>query len=216
MLISSTEPKTLRELGTSSTLPEKYGVDFMFVSRIGRVGIQRKEINDLIGSLRDGRFSKELGQMRSLDLGIVMIEGTPQWSRDGFLLSVRSFTQAQWDGVLFSIQAEGLWLVRTSGISETARSLLNLEKWLSKERHGIRTRPKVQGEWGTASNREWGVHILQGFPGIGVDTAGNIYDHFGGVPLRWDCGRDDLQEVKGVGKGRAEKMIRSLKRDASK
>lgn len=150
--------------------------------------------------------------MRSLDMAVLILEGTPQWSRDGFLLSARSFTQTQWAGVLFSIQAEGLWLIRTTSISDTAFYVTALESWLSKARHGIRTRPKAQGEWGTASNREWGIHLLQSFPGIGSDTAGKIYDHFQGVPLTWDCGKLDLQEVKGVGKGRAEKMIGSLRR----
>jgi DNA excision repair protein ERCC-4 len=210
--VSSTEPKILRELGTASTLPEKYGADFLMVTRIGLVGVQRKEVSDLIASLQDGRLSKELGQMRSLALGVVIIEGVPQWSRDGYLLSARSFRKSQWDGVCFSIQAEGLWLVRTSGVSETASSLASLESWLSKERHGIRTRPKANGAWGTADNREWGIHLLQSFPGIGADTAANIYDYFEGVPLIWLVNALQLQEVKGVGRGRAEKMFESLRR----
>ena len=195
-----------QQLGSLSSIPEQYGADFMWVSLVGTVGVQRKEIKDLVSSLRDGRLGKELGQMQSLDLAVLIIEGRPQWSRDGFLLDVRSFTMEQMNGVLFSVQAQGVWCLQTTDHQSTVQMLRSLEKWLSKDRHGqLRNRPKVAGEWGTANNREWGIHFLQGFPSIGTDVAGRIYDHFGGVPIIWAVTEDELQDVKGVGKGRAEK-----------
>lgn len=211
MLVSPTEPRELRELGTVSTLPEKHGADFMFASMVGTVGVQRKEVNDLIASLHDGRLGKELGQLNSLDLGVLIIEGSPHWSRDGFLLSARSFTKTQFLGVLFSVQAQGLWCMNSANLLESGQLLISLEKWLSKDRHGlIRNRPKAKGEWGTANNREWGIHLLQSFNGIGPEVAARIYDSFDGVPLAWTVTKIDLQAVKGVGKVRAEKMISAL------
>lgn len=211
MLISPTEPRALRHLGALSSTPEKYGADFLFASKVGTVGVQRKEIKDLVASLRDGRFGKELGQMASLDIGIVIVEGRPQWTTDGLLYDARSFRKTEFLGVLFSVQAQGLWLLRTESLSDTAQCLQSLEKWLSKDRHGlIRARPKAQGEWGTASNREWGLHLLQSFPMIGPEVAGRIYDRFEGVPLMWTVSPVDLQGVKGVGKVRAEKMVDAL------
>jgi excinuclease UvrABC nuclease subunit len=53
----------------------------------------------------------------------------------------------------------------------------------------------------------WGVHFLQGIDGIGPEVAGRIYDHFGKVPLAWECQLEDLLEIEGVGKVRAAKLL---------
>jgi ERCC4-type nuclease len=56
-------------------------------------------------------------------------------------------------------------------------------------------------------NREWALHLLQGFRGIGPVQAAAIYDHFGGVPFVWDVGVFDLMDVPGIGEKRAEQLI---------
>jgi ERCC4-type nuclease len=117
---------------------------------------------------------------------------------------------------LFSIQAQGLWSLRTENLLDTGLLVCSLEGWLSKDRHGlIRNRPKAQGEWGTANNREWGIHLLQSFNGIGPEVAGRIYDQFDGVPMRWTVDKIELMGVKGVGKVRAEKMIEALEKEVN-
>jgi ERCC4-type nuclease len=215
VLVSPTEPKSFRDLGQVSSVPEQYGVDFLWVSPSGKVGVQRKEVNDLVASLRDGRLGKELSQMESLDTKVVIVEGVPQWSVDGYLLTARSFTQDQMFGVLFSLAAQSVWSFQTRDASDTAHCLRSMQGWLNKTRHtSLRNRPKANGAWGTADNREWGIHLLQSFSGIGVDTAGRIFDYFGGVPLRWTVSQVDLQDVRGVGRTRAAKMMNALQRNA--
>jgi Holliday junction resolvasome RuvABC DNA-binding subunit len=66
-------------------------------------------------------------------------------------------------------------------------------------------------EWGTVGNREWAIHLLQGFKGIGPVQAAAIYDWFEGVPIRWDVDMLDLVEVPGIGVKRAEAMINALR-----
>jgi ERCC4-type nuclease len=178
---------------------------------MGVCGCQRKEQNDLIASVQDGRLAKELSQMVSLNLAVLIVEGKQQWSRDGYLLTARSWTMAQQVGVLLSIQSRGCWLLATDSLDTTANTLTYLEKWLSKANHGgLNNRPKPVGSWGKADSREWGIHLLQSFSGIGPEVAGRIYDTFGGVPLQWTVDEIDLMAVKGVGATRAEKMISSL------
>jgi len=53
-------------------------------------------------------------------------------------------------------------------------------------------------------------HILQGFPGVGPELAGRMVDHFEGVPLTWTHAIDELMEVEGVGKKKAEGMVNAL------
>jgi ERCC4-type nuclease len=211
VLISPTEPALLKDIGRVSSQPERYGADFLWASRVGLVGVQRKEINDLVSSLRDGRLAKEMGQWSNLDLAILVVEGKMQWSTEGYLLSTRQFTKAQLLGVLFSVQMTGAWSLQTETLSDTALVVKSLETWLSKDRHGtLRTRPKAQGVWGSADNREWGIHLLQSFSGIGSEVAGRIYDHFSGVPMEFTCTEEELMDVQGIGRLRAMKMIEAL------
>lgn len=197
-------------------MPEKYGVDFLFATTLGLAGCQRKEMTDLVASVQDGRLSKELSQMQGLALSLLMVEGRPQWTRDGFLLGARSWTMAQHVGVLLSVQSRDVWYLTTDSMDTSCEVLVYLEKWLSKAGHGaLRTRPKPQGTWGKADNREWGIHLLQSFDGIGPEVAGRIYDTFKGVPLQWTVEDIDLMAVKGVGKIRAEKMMKALENGLS-
>lgn len=213
MLVSPTEPKELREQGKVSLVPERYGVDYLFLSpHIGMAGVQRKEIKDLIASVHDGRLAKELGQMRALGLAMVVVEGRTQWSNDGLLMSnYGSWTIAQHLGVLWSIQLNGCWITNTMSVAETQRLLSLFGRWITKQRHASLThRPNPSGEWGTAESRDWGIHLLQSFKGIGPEVAAAIFDHFGRVPLTWAVGELDLMEVRGVGKGRAAELVKSL------
>lgn len=66
------------------------------------------------------------------------------------------------------------------------------------------------GEWGKSGNREWALHLLQGFRGIGPVQAAAIYDHFGRIPIEWDVDFFDLMDVPGIGEKRAEQLMEAL------
>ena len=211
MLVSPTEQR-LKGLGKSSSLPERYGADFLFASINGLVGVQRKALKDLVASLHDGRFAKELGQMGGLAGAILLIEGEARWSSSGQMMGIRAeFTVSHLLGVLLSVQSKGIWVIQTASLDETRLVLPLVEKWVGKHRHGsLMHRPNPQGEWGHVGNRDWGVHLLQSFNGMGYGTSGNVYDHFGCVPIKWAVTKEELMEVKGVGKGRAEALFKAL------
>lgn len=215
MLVSPAEPKQLRDIGLTSSVPERFGVDFLFNSPMcGSVGVQRKEVSDFVASAYDGRLVKELAQMKPLGLAVLLIEGRIQWTNDGNLLHSRAkWTRAQHLGSLWSIRLQGYWIDSTDSMPETIAWLSSFVKWTSKDRHtGLKSRPgpSVNSVWGKADSRDWAIHLLQGFPGIGAETAGSMYDHFGGVPLTWTVDEKDLLQVKGVGRGRAKQLVESL------
>lgn len=206
MLVSPAEPAELRALGTVSSVPERYGADFLYTSALGRIGVQRKEIHDLIASLADERVGKEIGQLRSLEVGIWLIEGHLSWTSDGLLLSSsRSpFTKAQYLGICWSLQSSGFWLAHTGSQTETIEYLLSLGRWVTKPRHtSLLRRPSPKGVWGEADSYEWQVHMMQGFPGIGYEKAKAIVDYYGRLPFTVDV---DLTDVPGIGKGIAKRV----------
>ena len=181
-------------------MPERYGADFLMYSpHIGRVGVQRKEIRDFLASIKGDRVEREVLQMKSLDVGMFVIEGRLEWTNDGSLLVERSqLTRAQYLGILWSLQLSGLWISFTNSQTETIQFLSLFSRWIMKDRHtSLLQRPKAtKNVFGTRESRDWQIHVMQGFPGVGYGKAEAIVDHCGGLPLRWTM---DLSTVPGVG-----------------
>lgn len=202
-------------MGTTSAVPEKHGSDFLFFSRHFKLaGVQRKELGDLVASVYDGRLGKELEQMKTLGLGVLLLEGRPAWTGDGLLMqSSGTWTLAQHLGTMWSVQSRGFWIATVERMDDTIQWLSSFERWLAREKppgHGFRNRPKAKGEWGRASSIEWGMHLLQGFDGIGPDKAKAIIEHFNGIPLGWLIDPDELATVPGISLATAKKLIGSL------
>ncbi len=215
MLIAPSEPAVFRALGSYSPLCEANGADILFLSQAGMVGIQRKEIHDLVASKRNGLLEKELAKMAALDHRVLLIEGDFRFASNGDSLAVRHgrYRQSEHDSFETAIQGRGFTLAYTASLEHTATRLVQLERYydnLSSYTAGSRPKP-VPGVWGTRDSRDWAVHLLQSFEGIGVKQAGAIMDHLGKLPLAWTCTAEDLLAVKGIGAKRAAILIEALR-----
>lgn len=212
--MSPTEPAPIRALGRTHSLPERRGVDVMFAAAGRWVGIQRKEIHDLVASVRDGRLHREVQMMAGGWLGtaVLVVEGRFTWTVDGeWVEPGHRWTRRQHRGLLWSVRAKGIWVEVTGNVDETADLCRDLELWAKKDRHSsLDHRPGPVGMWGKATTREYACHLLQGFDGVGPELAGRIVDHFGRLPFGWLVSAADLEEVPGIGKVRAKKLIGAL------
>lgn len=210
MLVSPQEhDPLLRALGQSHQLCERLGVDFLFYGKTGLIGVQRKRVDDLVASIRgDDRLARELGQMESLSQAVVCIEGAWRWKPNGESLRVRGFTRAQYHGVILALQAAGVWVMTTADTAETAAVLAQAETWFAHAEHdSLRRRKKPggsrEGDWRDA-------HLLSSFEGVSLKRAKAIREHFGRVPLRWDCTETELTAVPGIGRVTARRLLASL------
>lgn len=218
MLVAPSEPAVLKLglNGTSSSVPEKYGADVLFPSPVyGAVGIQRKEVNDLVASVGDGRLRREFAQMKALGLGVLLVEGRVIWTADGLLMSRTRFTRNQMRGVLWKASSLGYWIVFTDGLTDTIESTCALQKWCGKEKHGsLGSRPGMKairgGAWGTVDNRDYGIHLLQGFDGMGQERAGLLYDKYG-VPLQWTVTKKEMMGIDKFGKVTVDRLFAALR-----
>jgi ERCC4-type nuclease len=215
VLISPAEPLAIRNAFPNATLSlrtEELGVDFLYATRVGLVGVQRKEYSDLIASAQGDRLYRELLLMKRLDIGIFLIEGRPQWTQDGHLLSKypNQWSYRQSVGLLMSVQSQGFKMFWTGSHQESIWFLSMLPAWVEKEQHtSLLGRPKPSSSWGIKTDRDWGIHWWQSHDGIGPIVAASLYDALG-VPVEWTCTEKDLASVKGVGKVRAAKLWKSL------
>lgn len=211
ILVSAAEPPSLRALGPYSPLCEANGMDFLVTTAEGAfAGIQRKRVDDLVASIRGDRIARELGMAEGLDTAILVIEGDWQWDSIGRSKRCRGWTRAQLDGVLLSFQVEYGWKVMAStSLADTAALLRRMEAWFAKSSHGsLSRRPKPVKVWGEDGHRASLIHFGQGWGGMGPVTVGNLIDHNGGrLPLKLTMSEAELCEVKGIGPGRARKMV---------
>lgn len=216
MLISVTEPPALRAIGQTSEYPEAHGCDIAFVALGKWIGIQRKEIMDLFQSVEGNRLQGQMDKMTNLDVAYLIVEGKPSFSNDGKLLGKRHgqpWTETRYLSVLISCQHRGLKVLHTDDLAHTIRMCLVLEAWHNKEDHSLLGPAARSGPTtlfgSTPTQREFGIHVLQSIPGVGVKMAGAIFDLYG-LPVTWTVTEKDLMKVPGIGKAKAGKIVRAF------
>lgn len=213
MLVSPAEPERLRAIGTVSSRPEKYGADFMFFAHKQWVGIQRKEISDLIASLADGRLSREVAQMQSLDQRVLLVEGQVRFTNDGEMMDRpfgQKLTEKQWKGLLWSVRAKDIWVDYTADTDGTISWLSWFESWFKRDRHSsLDRRPGPLSLWGTPTNEDYQRHLVMGLPGVGPEIAGRIVEKYG-VPFGWRITYEDLLTIDGIGPKKAKSIWEAI------
>jgi ERCC4-type nuclease len=220
MIIAPTEPKEFLELGVVGSAPEQFGADFLFPivegpNRGSLIGIQRKELSDLVASIRDGRLSKELLQMATSPLSgkYLLVEGTVRETNSGNLYLGRRASNFSFDsfrGILLGIQAQNCHVIYSESVDDSVRRIKQLESFWNKEHFGL-SRPKPSGDWGKADTHEFQIHILTSFPGVGRKMAERILSHFNGIPIHWDCEEWQLTEIEGIGDKKAKSIYQCLR-----
>lgn len=213
MLIAPSEPLPIKRLGQVSSIPERNGVDVLWIAQGHRCGVQRKEIKDFVASVIDGRLYKEILQMTQLQgVRALILEGHFVWAPDGTWTGpVRGWDRFRHRQALFTLQHQNIWVIPTESMNDTVEAIAELERWSRKTSHQFTaSRAKATGEWGKPTSREFGLHLLMSFPGVGRDVAERVWSHFGRVPLAWTVTEDELQEVDGIGPKRAAAMHQAL------
>jgi ERCC4-type nuclease len=212
MLRSPAEHHTLlRTLGESSTLPETLGCDYLYVTNQGLVGVQRKRVDDLVASTRhDDRLSRELHQMRQLDQAVLLIEGDWGWNREGISTVVRGgYRRAEYQGLLLSVQSQGIWIVTTGSVEETSVMLVQMEGWFAKAQHSTllarkKTRP------GHEPKKAFALRVYQSVEGISYRRAETLYDTLGLV-VGLTVPEAELAAVPGFGKVLVRRLLDAFK-----
>lgn len=215
MFIGPTEPSQFKSLGVSNLITEQYGVDFLWESELGLVGVQRKQFpSDFLASVHGDRLYREFMQMKDLDLAVLMLEGQAHWTTEGLLIRDRNDSRSPWTktqhrNYLHSVQMRGCQVAHTDSIGDSINYLMDLQVWTNKADHNsldVRPGPPKSG-WGRLTNLDFQKHMLQGLPGIGPKQASLILEHVG-MPMMLRVGVEELMQVPGIGKGRAEKIVK--------
>lgn len=162
-----------------------------------RICVERKETNDFLQSIIDGRlFSQVLALKRAYLRPILLIEGED-------LFTARQISQTAIYGALASVVSDfNIPIFFTKDEKETALFLATISKQELKEGRVA----KVRGEKGAMSMRERQQFILEGLPNVSATLAQRLLSHFGNIGAIFNASVEQLCEVKGVGKKTAEEI----------
>jgi len=215
-VIDSREPAEVKRLFLKEGFEEQSlsSGDFRF-SAFGEkiVGIERKDDDDLVASLRvdkpDGscRLERELWRLKAeVDYPLLLLGGTYFASKEGYLLTsslyvgernLRPFTSVQ--NLLLSIELNGIIVVPlpVPTTSQLVRSVLALEQYFLKPVHHF-CLPKL------VSNER--VRLLASVIGISEGHAQALIRQYG-METFLTADKLDLLSIRNIGKIRAERIM---------
>lgn len=167
-----------------------HGADFVLDVNDSETGIQRKRVNDFVGSIGD--LKETLFDTRTrYDHSVLLLEG--EWQTAGGSIGLRRGKKIvtvmdlnQWHNFLVSQQLRGTLYVRTASRAETCRVLVSLHGYLADS----------QSAPVSAADDPRDVLLL--LPGIGPERAEAVLDEYGHVHralanlYRWE-------EIDGIG-----------------
>ena len=164
----------------------------------GRLLVERKTLQDLIQSIKDGRLFRQAYRLMESPLrSLVILEGSQ------VKLDASGMRREAIQGALITLSVYfGIPLLRSRDAQETAHLMLYAARQgrvienAAYPRNGKRPRGK----------RRTQLHILQGLPGVGPERASRLLDAFGTVEGVLTASEDALNSIKGIGRDTAERI----------
>ncbi len=167
-----------------------------------RIGVERKNTQDFISSLIDGKLFKQIQRLRdAYSRPILIIEGEN-------LFTHRNVNHNAIYGSLASISVDyGIPIMTTKDEMETANLLSVIAKREQKEE---KKAVAIRGEKTQMSLNERQQFLIEGLPNISAVLAKRLLLHFGSIKDIANATEEELQEVNGIGKNIASDIIRVL------
>lgn len=172
--------------------------------------IERKTPNDLLASIKDGRLFQQCAAMRDKSVwAYVVVTGILTDSLDGHVVTNNRTTGWRWTdvmGALLTCQELGVAVTFCAGDEQYEDTVLRLAR---RERDGEKVlAPRTASRVLTPAEQ-----ILTSLPGIGLERAQRILEHWAGNPahsLAWLTWLDTVLEIEGVGNGTKQQVRRAL------
>ena len=167
-----------------------------------RICVERKNTQDFISSLIDGKLFKQLQRLRdTYSRPILILEGEN-------LFTHRNMNHNAIYGSLASISVDyGIPIMTTKDELETANLLSVLAK---REQKQEKKAVAIRGEKTQMSLNERQQFLIEGLPNVSAVLAKRLLMHFGSIKDIANATEEELQKVEGIGKNIASEIIKLL------
>jgi len=170
-----------------------------------RIGVERKNVDDFLESLIEGKLFKQVSQLRdAYSRPVLILEGEN-------LFTKRNINHNAIYGSLASISVDyGIPILTTKNPMDTADLLKVIAK---REQKDENKSVAVRGFKPQMSLRERQQFLIEGLPNVSAVIAKRLLNHFGSIRGIANAGEKELTQVKGVGKSIASEIINVLNSD---
>lgn len=163
-----------------------------------RTVIERKEANDFVNSIIDGRLFKQAEELKdNFEKPILIIEGN--YFRE-------TMNENAIKGALAAILLEyGIPIITTRDEEDTARTIYWLakrEQTINKKEVGISRKKKPK------DFKKLQEHVLSSLPGISTVLSRRILTDFKTIKKFINADENEIKKIKGIGKKEAKKLCR--------
>lgn len=170
-----------------------------------RIGVERKEVDDFLNSMLNGRLFVQMKNLReAYARPVLILEGED-------LLERRNINHNAIFGALSSIVVDyGIAVFQTKSARETADVL-----YVMARREQFRDQKEVAIRSGKVamSLGEQQRFIVEGLPNVSAVLAKRLLSHFGSIYALVNANVEELAEVQGIGKQSAEQIYYTLRSD---
>jgi len=170
-----------------------------------RVGIERKEVNDFLSSIVDGRLFKQMLELNEhFEKPVLILEGRG-------LFELRDIHENSVRGALLSVCVDHrvpiLW---AESPLETAKYVAQLAR---REQIEYDRTVQIRGGKRPDSLKERQEYIVAGLPNVGTKLAKNLLKEFGSVEKIFTASETELKKVDKIGEKKAKDIRRVLDGD---
>ena len=167
-----------------------------------RIGVERKNVDDYLQSLIDGKLFVQMRKLRdAYSRPVLIVEG------EG-LLTKRNISHNAIFGSLVSVIVDfGIPIINTKSAQETADFLFIMANREQKEGNKA---VAIRGEKWSMSIPEQQQFILEGLPNVSAVLAQRLLQHFGSVRAIANASEEELCTVSGIGKNIATEIVKVL------
>ncbi len=163
--------------------------------------VERKTARDLLLSIIDHRFFRQIRRMKNLFYRtLLIVEGDP------FRTDLKVPPEAV-KGALLSCQV--IWqmpVIFSTSTKDTAEILMNMGRQIEKHNDVV----LLRGGYRPRRLRTRQLYFLQGLTGVGPILAKRLLEHFGSPRNVLNSTEAELSAVEGVGNGRASAILEVL------
>ena len=172
-----------------------------------RILIERMPLPDFLNALKSGDLFGEAYRLAYCGYRPMMIlEGTK--SEVGNMRLKRESVQ----GALIHLSVIlAIPLMRSANIRETCQLIRYTGIQLARKTSPRKQRPIQKAGVGAAEKPDGAIGLLAHLPGIGPERAQAMLDHFGCLREVFNADMEALQEVKGVGRKKAQEIAKVIR-----